>query len=449
MLKFGSALVYLTIACIFPFAATASPNQISDTPNVIIILADDLGYGDLGANGSTKIKTPNIDRIAKRGVNFSEFYASANICSPSRAGLMTGRYPIRSGLGYNVITAHDTRGLPDREETIGEIAKRANYKTKFIGKWHLGLFPDYAPMKHGFDEFYGVPHSNDMPNFALYRQGEVIEDPVDQTTLTSRYGDEAVSFIEENAEKLFFLFVSHTMPHIPLFASEDFHGKSDAGVYGDVVEELDASVGRIVDALRKNRLYDNTIIFITSDNGPFFEGGTAGLKGGKGSTWEGAYRVPLVIGWPNGGMTVEKTSAIAMNIDILPTIAAAIGVAPSGEQLDGANLLPVLRGEAESAHDYLYYFNNEEIVGVRSQRWKFLTHTYYRKSLGAFQKFDQLDGFQGPYDLLFDAADAGGEEYSYADRHPNIVNEMKSVVDAARTEFNEFRTHDPDKTFPE
>ena len=419
------------------------------SPNIIIILADDMGYGDLGVNGAKKIKTPNIDALAETGANFTQFYASANICTPSRAGLMTGRYPIRTGLGYNVVTARDTHGLPQEEETVAEIAKRANYKTKLVGKWHLGRFPDHAPMKHGFDEFYGVPHSNDMPNFALYRQDEIVEEPVEQSTLTQRYGDESISFINESKDQPFLLFVSHTMPHIPLYASHNFHGKSDAGVYGDVVEELDASVGRIVQTLKENALYDDTLIFITSDNGPFFEGGTAGLKGGKGSSWEGAYRVPLVVSWPNGNLNSGDVKAISMNIDILPTIASALGVTPSAENIDGQSLLPLLGGEKESVHRYLYYFNNEEVVGVRSQRWKFLTHTYYRKSLGAFEKFDQLDGFQGAYDLLFDAADAGGEEYSLADRHPEVVATLKKELSAARADFDALRTHSPDKTFPE
>ncbi|GJL93726.1 MAG: arylsulfatase [Hyphococcus sp.] len=423
--------------------------QTATKPNIIIILADDMGYGDLGVNGASRIKTPNIDAIARDGVNFTQFYASANICTPSRAGLMTGRYPIRTGLGYNVVTARDTHGLPETEETVGEIAQRAQYKTKLIGKWHLGRFPDYAPMKHGFDEFYGVPHSNDMPNFALYRGDKKIEEPVEQSTLTKRYTDEAVSFIDASSDKPFLLFISHTMPHIPLYASDDYKGKSDAGVYGDVIEELDANVGRLVKALKENNLYEDTVFIITSDNGPFFEGGTSGLKGGKGSSWEGAYRVPLVFSWPNGKLKKGNNDAISMNIDILPTVAAMVDVTPSASDIDGESLLPILKGEQESLHQYLFYFNNEEVIGVRSQQWKYLTHTYYRKSLGAFEKFDQLDGFQKPYDLLFEAGPAGGEEYSYADRYPEIVSDMKLALKNAREEFDKLRTHPPDQTFPE
>lgn len=430
-------------------AADRGSNTATQRPNIIIILADDMGYGDIGVNGATKIKTPHIDAIAKQGVNFRQFYASANICTPSRAGLMTGRYPIRTGLGYNVVTAKDTHGLPELEETIGELSKRADYKTMLIGKWHLGGFPKYLPTRHGFDTFYGVPHSNDMANFSLYRGDELLEHPVEQSTLTRRYTREAVKFIEDNVSAPFLLFVSHTMPHIPLYASEEFSGQSDAGVYGDVVEELDASVGEIVRSLKATGQYDNTIIFITSDNGPFFEGSVAGLRGGKGSVWEGAYRVPLVVGWSDGRLKSGHTDAITMNFDIFATVADILKLVPSAKDIDGKSLLPVLRGQGASVHQYLYFFNNEHIVGIRNQQWKFVTHSYYRKSLGAFEKFGTLDGFQGSYDLLFAASNAGGEAYSYAERYPGIVEELKSELSKARSYFDSMRTHPPDKTFPQ
>ena len=418
-------------------------------PNIIVILADDMGFGDVGVNGATKIRTPNIDAIAKDGVNFTQFYASANVCTPSRAGLMTGRYPIRTQLGYDVLRAEDTRGLPQSEETLAALAKRANYSTKLIGKWHLGRLPEFAPVNYGFDEFYGVPYSNDMPGFALYRGNEIIEQPVDQSTLTQRYTQEALDFIRSHADRPFFLVVAHTMPHIPLYVSAKFAGQSDAGLYGDIIEELDASVGEIVHALKSAGVFENTIIIFTSDNGPFFEGGVAGLKGGKGSGWEGGYRVPFIANWPNGGFAAGERDAIAMNIDIFPTISDILQVSPAAKTVDGLSLLPVLRGQQESPHQYLYYFNNEEVIGVRTQRWKYLTHAYYRGSLGAFEKFDQLDGFQSSYDLLFEAGPAGGEEYSYADRHPEVVSDLKREIAEARERFAPLRTHPPDPTFPE
>ena len=433
-----------------PVIDKAPPKDLSEErqPNIIIILADDMGYGDIGANGAMRISTPNLDGLAAVGVNLTQFYASANICTPSRAGLMTGRYPIKTGLGYNVVTARDEHGLPAEEETIGELVKRKGYNTKFIGKWHLGKFPEHSPLKHGFDEFYGVPHSNDMPYFALYRGNEKIEEPVEQATLTQRYTSEAIDFVEKSKDRPFLIFLSHTMPHIPLFVSEAFAGQSDAGLYGDVIEELDASIGDLLAALDEQAIRDNTLIIFTSDNGPFFEGSVSGLKGGKGSTWEGAYRIPMIVHWPNGDLRKGDRNQIAMNIDILPTIASIIGEKPVQPDLDGKSLMLVLRRNAESSYKFLYFFNNEDVVGVRTRKWKFLTHAYYRRSLGAFQKFDQLDGFNGPYDLLYDAGGAGGEEYSLADRHPETVRALKKEIERAQHLFNAYRTHQPDETFP-
>jgi len=434
-------------------AASHAPAQetgfAGPPPNVVIILADDMGYGDVGVNGATRIRTPNIDAIARDGVNFTQFYASGNICTPSRAGLITGRYPIRTQLGYDVITAGDTRGLPRSEETIANIAKRVGYATKMIGKWHLGRLPEYSPLNYGFDEFYGVPHSNDMPNFALFRGNDIIEEPVDQSTLTQRYTEEAIKFIRANSDRPFLIYLAHTMPHIPLYVSPPFAGQSNAGRYGDVVEELDASIGNLVAALKTAGVYDNTIVFFTSDNGPFFEGGVAGLKGGKGSGWEGGFRVPLIVGWPGGGLKPGEREAMAMNIDLLPTVADLLGTSPSAETIDGRSLLPLLRGRDESPHRYLYYFNNEELIGVRTQRWKYLTHAYYRGILGAFEKFGQLDGFHSSYDMLYEVGPPGGEEYSYADRYPDVVAELKAEIAAARERFEPLRTHPPDESFPE
>jgi uncharacterized sulfatase len=440
-------LLISTLFAVLP-ATAQEQTEYKIRPNIIVILADDMGYGDVGVNGATRIRTPNIDAIAREGVNFTQFYASGNICTPSRAGLITGRYPIRTQLGYNVITARDTHGLPNSEETIANIAKRAGYATKMIGKWHLGRIPEYSPLKYGFDEFYGVPHSNDMPNFALFRGNDIIEQPVDQSTLTQRYTEEAIKFIRTNPERPFFVYLAHTMPHIPLYVSPPFAGRSNAGRYGDVVEELDTSIGNLVAALKSAGIYDNTIVFFTSDNGPFFEGGVAGLKGGKGSGWEGGFRVPLIVGWPGGGLKPGEREAMAMNIDLLPTVADLLGIRPSAETIDGLSLVPVLRGHDKSPHRYLYYFNNEEVIGVRTQRWKYLTHAYYRRILGAFEKFGKLDGFQSSYDMLYEVGPPGGEEYSYADRYPDVVAELKAEIAAARERFAPLRTHPPDETFP-
>ena len=437
------------IFSLLPFGNdSAAIEEFSNLPNIVIILTDDMGYGDIGAYGNSLIRTPHIDSLAKRGLLLTNGYASANVCSPSRAGLLTGRYAIRSGLAWKVVEADDPRGLPQNEETIAELAKRAGYVTGMIGKWHLGSFPEYSPLRHGFDYFYGVPRSNDMPDFALYDGLEKIEEPVQQRTLTRRYTRAATSFVNEHADGPFLLYVAHTSPHIPLYASEEFAGASNAGIYGDVVEELDWSTGEIIAALERNGLFDNTLIVFTSDNGPFFEGSTAGLKGGKGNTWEGGYRVPFILSWPavvTEGRTVE---AIATNIDIMPTIADILDLQPKAEILDGESLRPLLDGDDVLPERYVYYFNNEAVVGLRDQNWKYLTHTYYTGSIGAFEKFDQLPGFESSYDMLFDAHGVDGESYSLADRNPEAVARMKRQLAHAREEFDALRTRPPEPTYP-
>ncbi|NNM01766.1 MAG: sulfatase, partial [Gammaproteobacteria bacterium] len=423
--------------------------KASGPPNIVIILADDLGYGDIGAYGAQRIRTPHIDDLAARGLRFTQAYASANVCSPSRAGLMTGRYAIRSGLAYKVVTARATHGLPESEDTIAEVARRGGYRTMLIGKWHLGALPAHSPLKHGFDNFYGVPHSNDMPDFALYEGDAVIEQPVEQATLTRRYTDAALRFINDDDKRPFLLLVSHTFPHIPLHASKRFRGESDAGLYGDTVEELDFSTGRIVTALREAGMLDNTLILFTSDNGPFFEGSSGGLRGGKGNAWEGGYRVPLISAWPAVIAAGQVSDAITMNIDFLPTVAELAGVQPAAARLDGASLVPLFASPDAAVHEHLLYFNNESVIGVRSQAWKYVTHAYYTGSLGAFEKFDQLPQFDGAYEMLLDARGGDGEAYSYADRHPDAVKRLQQVLWDARKVFDPLRTRPADKTYPE
>jgi len=425
-------------------AATEPPR-----PNVIVIVADDLGFGDLGAYGQTRIRTPNIDRLAANGLRATQAYTSANVCSSSRAGLMTGRYAIRTGLAWKVLSAHDTRALPDSEETLAELAKRGGYATMYIGKWHLGTLPDHSPLAHGFDHFFGVPHSNDMPEFTLYDDAKRIEETLDQRTLTTRYTQKAVEFVSRESAHPFLLVVAHTFPHIPLYASERFLGKSAAGRYGDTVEELDWSTGEIMRALRNAKISRNTLVIFTSDNGPFFEGSTAGLKGGKGNSWEGGYRVPFIASWPAVIKKHRTVRSMTMNIDVLPTIAEAIGVQPHAEVLDGRSLMPLFRGADKSAHEYLYFFNNETVVGLRSPEWKLVTHAYYTGSLGAFEKFDQLPGFQSSYELLLDANGIDGEAYNMADRYPQIMTSLRRELHRVRAQLYPLRTHAPEPTYPE
>jgi len=423
-------------------------NDRAEKPNIIIILADDLGYGDIGAYGSQLIKTPSIDHLAKDGIKFTQAYASSNVCSPSRAGLLTGRFAIRSGLAWKVVSAKDQRGLPSGEETIAELVQRAGYRTMMVGKWHLGNFDNYSPLEQGFERLYGVPHSNDMPDFALYENANIIEQPVNQRTLTQRYTAQATRFISNNADKPFLLFVSHTFPHIPLYASKAFEGKSAAGLYGDTVEELDWSTGEIVKALRKKGISDNTLIIFTSDNGPFFEGSSGGLKGGKGNSWEGGYRVPFIASWPKVISKPRDSSAMIMNIDLFATVAEIIGLKPKANVIDGRSLLSVFKGDKQSPHDFLYYFNNESLVGIRSPDWKLVTHTYYKGSLGAFEKFDQLPGFEGSYNLLLKTEPVDGEAYSFSEREPEVLERLKRQLTKKRKEFDKLRTRPKEPTYP-
>ncbi len=294
-------------------------------PNFVVIFADDLGYGDLGVYGHPTISTPNLDRMAAEGMRFTQFYVAASVCTPSRAGLITGRLPVRSGMASSksrVLFPDSTGGLPDSEITIAELLKRKNYATAAVGKWHLGHLPQYLPTQHGFDSYFGIPYSNDMDkvqpapprhelwgeaskseyfNVPLVRNEDEIERPAYQPTLTKRYTEEALAFIRKNREKPFFLYMPHTMVHVPLFRSEEFKGVSRRGLYGDAVEEIDWSVGRILDTLHELNLDENTLVVFTSDNGPWLtfdeQGGSAGLlRMGKGSTWEGGMREPGISG---------------------------------------------------------------------------------------------------------------------------------------------------------
>ena len=269
------------------------------TPNIILILADDLGYGDIGVYGARLINTPQLDRLAREGMLLTNFYSSGNVCTPSRTGLLTGRYAIRDGLADKTITANDTRGLTADTITIAALLQRAGYRTALIGKWHLGHHTQaQQPNAQGFDEFYGLLQPNDAEQ-SLYQDLHASGETFEQSALTRRFTEEAVSFIERNAQQPFFLLLSHTAPHIPLVPSPAFAGSSQAGTYGDVVQELDWSVGQVVDAVQRNDLADSTILVFTSDNGPFPEGSAGGLRGGKGTAWDGGYRVPFLARWPD------------------------------------------------------------------------------------------------------------------------------------------------------
>jgi len=420
-------------------------------PNVVIVFADDLGYGDLGCFGHPTIRTPHLDRMAAEGARLTDFYA-APVCTPSRAQLLTGRYPIRSGMTSDrrrVLFPNSTGGLPASEVTLPEALKARGYATACVGKWHLGHRPEFLPTRHGFDEYYGIPYSNDMDrapnaggpassltpkvewwNVPLLRNEAVIERPADQHTLTRRYTDEAVAFIRRNRERPFFLYLAHTMPHVPLFASEEFRGKSPRGLYGDVVEELDGSVGRVLAALRAERLDERTLVVFTSDNGPWLTQGLAGgsaglLREGKGSTWEGGMRVPTLARWPGRIPAGRTVRALAATMDLYSTALALAGAQrPADRVVDGVDLMPVLTGRAEQARSSVVYYRDTQLYAIRKGPWK--AHFVTRPAYGPEPA--------RPHDppLLFHLDQDPSERHDLAAQHPEVIADLRAEIERHR-----------------
>ena len=408
-------------------------------PNIIVIMADDLGWGDIGANGASMIKTPNIDRIGREGVQLTSFYAAANLCTPSRAALLTGRYPIRSGMQH-VIMPHSRDGLPNSEITLPEVLKNAGYSTGMVGKWHLGHYDEHWPTAHGFDEFFGVAYSNDMQPFDLYHHKTVVQTPAEQRELTTRYAAAASQFIADNAGAPFFLYYAETFPHIPLFVPKNAEGRSAAGHYGDVVEHLDRGIGAILQALDKAGVADNTLIIVTSDNGPWFEGDPGPYRDRKGGTHEGSYRVPFLARWPERIPAGIRSDAMAMNIDLLPTLASlAQAETPGDRPIDGKDIAAVLQGSAKSPHDVLFFFAGNDIAAVRNERFKLVLSTYYMTFKVPFEQF-------GGY-LLFDLERDPRERFSYARENPAVVASLKSAVRRMRAQIDGL-AREPSSPFP-
>ncbi len=347
-------------------------------PNIVLILADDLGYGDLSCYGS-KIATPRLDRMAREGVLFTQFYSASPVCSPARAAVLTGRYGVRCGVP-GVLTPTDTGGLSENETTIAQMLKPLGYRTMCVGKWHLGRPAKYLPTSRGFDEYYGIPYSNDMDPSILMHNTDIIESPVNQKTLTRRYTEQAVSFIRNAGDSPFLLYMPHTAPHIPLAASPDFVGKSKMGLYGDVVQEMDWSVGQVLDALTATGADQNTLVMFTSDNGPWFQGSPGRLRGRKGETFEGGMREPFIARFPGvipsvvssrGARGQKPIDEMASTLDLLPTIAGFTGAPLPATTLDGVDMGPLLTGSASRVDRPLFlYFSGWNLQCARSGPWK-------------------------------------------------------------------------------
>lgn len=417
------AVLLLLLLMALPAWAAAAPR-----PNIILILADDLGAGDMGATGNRHIRTPNLDRLAREGALLPNHYASAPVCTPSRAGLLTGRYPVRTGMAVGVTYPHSTSGLPQTETTIATVLKQAGYRTAMLGKWHLGSTRESWPTAHGFDRFWGVPWSNDMTPLPLYRNLERIEEPLQQETFADRLVEEARAVIADPAGQPFFLYVAHIAPHIPLRPGPRFKGKSKAGLYGDFVEELDWTTGEILQAVKAAGKDRETIILFASDNGPWFDGSAAGHRGRKGDSFAGATAAPLLARWPGHIPAGIRPDGIAMNIDIAPTLAALAGTAmPADRPIDGKDIRPLLTETGPSPHDHLLHFVNDQPSAIRTQRWRLVSRAFY---LTYFAPLDQFGA-----ELLFDMAADPGETRNLADRHPDIVADLRQRLKAAEAEF--------------
>lgn len=400
----------------------------SRQPNIILIMADDLGLGDLGVTGSQMIRTPHADQMAREGAMLDNFYASAPVCTPSRAGLLTGRYPVRSGLAAGVIYPHSTYGLPQTETTIATVLKGAGYRTAMLGKWHLGTVAESWPTAHGFERFWGVPWSNDMKPLPLYRNSTVLEETLVQETFAERLVAEAQAVIAEPSDKPFFLYVAHIAPHLPLRPGPKFKGKSKASLYGDFVEEMDWTTGEILKAVKAAGKDRETLVIFTSDNGPWFQGSAGNRRGRKGDSYEGAYAVPLLARWPGQIRPGTRTEAMAMNIDLAPTFAALAGTTmPADRPIDGRDILPVLKGSAQSPHEHLLFFLNEEVAAVRTQDWRLVTRAWY---LNINVPLDKLGG-----ELLFRLTDDPGETIDRRTEAPEVLAKLKAIAAEAGAGF--------------
>lgn len=399
----------------------------SRPPNVVLIYCDDLGYGDLGCYGSG-IRTPNLDRMAAEGIRFTHFYSGNPVCSPSRAALLTGRYPTRVGVP-RVLTPKDTTGLPDSEITLAQMLKKRGYATMCVGKWHLGHLAQYLPTNRGFDEYFGIPYSNDMDPRVLLHNTEVIENPARLDTLTPRYTEQALRFIEKSKNQPFFLYLPHTYPHIPLGASERFRGKSPLGLYGDVIEELDWSTGEILTALKRHGLDNNTLVLFSSDNGPWYQGSPGKLRGRKGTTWEGGQRVPFIARFPGRIPKGKTCSGVASVMDILPTVARLCGANLPPNPLDGIDIWPMLSGQRpELEREALLYFDNVHLQCARWKQWKL--HVA-RHNSAAYSPAPAGGRVNLPLAQpeLYDLVQDPDESYDVAPERPEIVQEIRSRIE--------------------
>jgi uncharacterized sulfatase len=443
-------------------------DQIAQRPNIVIINCDDLGYGDLPPYGNTVMNTPHINELAEGGMKFSSFYACNSLCTPSRFGLLTGRYADRGGLGWVLGAKREgyrpavdsrtedfwgrvswqvakfisrlglmdysnepkARGISEKEITLAKGLKTAGYRTCMVGKWHLGefpVYPEFHPMRHGFDHFFGVPHSNDMKDFALYRDQQCLSpDFTEMEKLTGLYTREAIQFIEQADSQPFFLYFAHTYPHQPLHASENFRGKSKGGLYGDTIEEIDWSLGELVKTLKARGIWDKTLLVFTSDNGAWYNGSSSPLRGRKGQSYEGGFRIPMIASWPRQIPAASVCDAAAMNIDWFPTCLALAGLKlPDDRVIDGKNILPLLTGQKQqSLHESLCFYHNESLEAIRVGKWKYIPKiNTYVWPVPLDKVWASAGSAQAPW--LYDLEADPQESYNLKTNYPEVIRELQ------------------------
>jgi len=414
---------------VIPVSARAS----SRPPNIIVIAGDDLGYGDLSCYGSN-IATPNIDSLAQQGMQFMQCDSASPVCSPARAGIMTGRYPNRYGIP-RVMDVNDKYGIPASETTLPQMLKPAGYATMAVGKWHLGSIQPYLPINKGFDEWYGIPYSIDQGNRPLMHNTDVIEAPADLTTLTQRYTQQAVSFINRASGSPFFLYLAHSFPHIPLCASQPFLGKSFQGLYGDVVQEIDWSTGQVLQALQANGIDNNTLVIFTSDHGPWYQGSPGGLRGRKGETFEGGVRVPFLARFPGYIPAGTQNHSVVSTLDILPTVASLTGAALPPLPPDGIDLTQVLTGRAKDVtRDAFLYFNDVYLQAARLANWKLHVTRFNMPAFSQAPPCGRLS-LPLPSPELYDVVMDPDEGHDRADRNPANVAQIRGRMDALIQSF--------------
>lgn len=457
---------YLVVQTALLTSLTAQSTKPQKAPNFVVIYLDDMGYGDLTLTGATGYQTPHLDQMARKGIFFSHYYSPQAVSSASRAGLLTGCYPNR--IGFSGALDHNSNiGISDREETIAQVLKKKAYSTAAFGKWHVGYQQQFMPLNKGFDEFFGIPYSHDMwpnhptagnyyPPLPLYNGDQVVETMPDINQFSTRFTEKAVDFIQKHKSTPFFIYLAHPLPHVPLAVSDKFKGKSEQGMYGDVMMEIDWSVGQILQTLKKLKLEENTLVIFTSDNGPWLNygnhsGSTGGLREGKGTSFEGGQRVPCLMYWKGTipeGLVCNK---LISGIDILPTVATIAGAPLPPNKIDGVNILPLMKGDltATPRKSFYYYYRRNSLEAVSNGSWKLVFPHPGRTYLGFEPGKDGIPGAanenfnfgRGLYDLRRDP----GEQYNVIESFPEVVAELEKIAAEAREDLGDDLTNSPGK----